>query len=143
MEHVFDINVEGLKIDNYESYLSKFSNWKEYKREINLSTILESKKKIEFEVEIDNSQSYNFIGFVESESKIQSLEKGCAVIQKLRFIILDNVILSLQIKLKLLTTNWGKTLKQLIESNVIPELYQQNVDGQIIKFYFLCDKIAA
>ncbi len=143
MEHIFDINVVGLKIDNYESYLSKFSNWKEYKREINLNTLLESGKKIEFEVEIDNSQSVSFVGFKNTESEVQYLDKGCAVIQKLRFIILNNLILSLQVKLKTLNTNWGKILKDLIESNLTPELFQQNIEGQIINFYFLCDKIAA
>jgi hypothetical protein len=35
MEYTFNVNTDGLNLDNYEKYLSKFSNWKENKREIN------------------------------------------------------------------------------------------------------------
>jgi hypothetical protein len=76
MEYTFNVNTDGLNLDNYEKYLSKFSNWKENKREINLNTLLESNKKIEFEIEMDNSQSVNFVGIVDSESEVQFLEKG-------------------------------------------------------------------
>jgi hypothetical protein len=141
MEYTFNVNTDGLNLDNYEKYLSKFSNWKENKREINLNTLLESNKKIEFEIEMDNSQSVNFVGIVDSESEVQFLEKGCAVIQKLKFIILNNKILILEVTLKTLKTNWGKIIKELIESNIIPELYQQSYKDQIINFYFSSDKI--
>ena len=70
MEHTFSIDVDGLKIDNYENYLSKFSNWKKYKREINLNLLLESGKKIEFEVEMNNTQSVNYVSFQDKHFEV-------------------------------------------------------------------------
>ncbi len=143
MRHTFNINIEGKKIDNYEKYLSKFSNWKEHKREINLNLLLQSNKKIEFEVEMNNSQLVNYVSFQDTDFDLTVLQKACGVIKKLKFVICENFLLSLEITLDILETQWGKLLKSLIESDVIPELNQFQQNDQIINFYFLSDKIAA
>ena len=49
MEKLFEIELLNNKIDDYEDILSRFSNWKKYKREINLNQLLEDGKKIEFD----------------------------------------------------------------------------------------------
>ncbi len=143
MEHTFNIDVDGLKIDNYENYLSRFSNWTQYKREINLNLLLESGKKIEFEVDMDNSQSVNYVSFNDKDFDLTVLQRSCAVIKTLRFVISDKFLISLEITLKILDTQWGKILKNLVESDIIPELNQFKVKNQILNFYFTYDKIAA
>ena len=61
MKTTFDIELFNNRIEDYEEILSRFSNWKEYKREINLSQLLEEGKKIEFQVEIPNNQSVLYV----------------------------------------------------------------------------------
>jgi len=31
---IFEVNIEDTKLENYEKILSRFDNWKKYKREI-------------------------------------------------------------------------------------------------------------
>ena len=47
----FNIELDNNTLEQYEKLLSNFSNWKEYKREIKLNSILED-KKIEFTLDI-------------------------------------------------------------------------------------------
>ena len=61
MKVEFNVELSSNKISDYENLLSRFSNWKKYKREINLSQLLDSGKKIEFEVDIPNSQSVFYV----------------------------------------------------------------------------------
>lgn len=153
MYKIFKIELDNIKIDNYEEILSKFSNWKRYKREINLNQLLEEGKKIQFDVEITNNESAFYVGVseVEFESPPKSLRlpksglvNVCSVVTKLTFIILNNKILKLEVELKFLTTNWGKIIKNIIESGLELKLNQNlNIKGQIDGFYFSLPKQAA
>ena len=97
MNHNFEIELNDCKISNYESLLSRYGNWKKYKREINLNQLLEEGKKIEFDVEFPNNQSVLYVSLIDDDNtSISSLGKACAVIQKMTFIILNNDILKLE-----------------------------------------------
>ena len=141
MKKLFEIELLNNKIDDYEDILSRFSNWKQYKREINLNQLLEEGKKIEFEVELEipNSQSVFYISVVDKiDTSITSLVNACSVIQKMTFIILNNEVLKLSIEIKLLTTNWGKIITNLLESGIDLKLIQhKNIEGKIDNFYFI------
>ena len=149
MEKTFDIELFNNRIEDYEDILSRFSNWKEYKREINLSQLLEEGKKIEFQVEIPNNQSVLYVSvFDKIDTKITSLVNVCSVIQKMTFVILNNGVLKLSIEIKLLTTKWGKIITNLLESDIDLKLHQhKNIEGKIDNFYFidpsLINKVAA
>jgi hypothetical protein len=139
MKKLFEIELLNNKIDDYEDILSRFSNWKQYKREINLNQLLEEGKKIEFEVEITNNHSVLYISVVDKiDTSITSLVNACSVIQKMTFIILNNEVLKLSIEIKLLTTNWGKIITNLLESGIELKLIQhKNIEGKIDNFYFI------
>ena len=149
MKTTFDIELLNNRIEDYEDVLSRFSNWKEYKREINLSQLLEEGKKIEFQVEIPNNQSVLYVSvFDKIDTKITSLVNVCSVIQKMTFVILNNKVLKLNVEIKLLTTKWGKIIKSLLESDIDLKLHQhKNIEGKIDNFYFidpsLINKLAA
>ena len=149
MKTTFDIELLNNRIEDYEDVLSRFSNWKEYKREINLSQLLEEGKKIEFQVEIPNNQSVLYVSvFDKIDTKITSLVNVCSVIQKMTFVILNNKVLKLNVEIKLLTTKWGKIIKSLLESDIDLKLHQhKNIEGKIDNFYFidpsLINKVAA
>ncbi len=149
MKTTFDIELFNNRIEDYEDILSRFSNWKEYKREINLSQLLEEGKKIEFQVEIPNAHSVLYVSvFDKIDTKITSLVNVCSVIQKMTFVILNNEVLKLNVEIKLLTTRWGKIITNLLESDIDLKLHQhKNIEGKIDNFYFidpsLINKVAA
>ena len=139
MEKLFEIELLNNKMDDYEDILSRFSNWKEYKREINLNQLLEEGKKIEFEVEIPNNHSVLYVSVVDKgETIITRPVNVCSVIQKMTFIIQNNEVLKLSIEIKLLTTNWSKIITNLLESGIDLKLIQhKNIEGKIDNFYFI------
>lgn len=144
MLKTFEIELDDIEISSYEDILSKFSNWHQYKREINLNQILEDGKKIQFEVEIDNSESVFYVSASEEFLYTTSLVNVCSVIHKMTFIILNNKVIKLNIELKLLTTNWGKVIKKIIEAGTDLKLHQsKDIKGQIDNFYFKLPKSAA
>jgi len=138
----FYINCENLRIENYNKFLSKFDEWSKFKREINLNFLLNSQTKLEFEVELDNSSSVYYVGFYENPlfTNTVLLQKSAAIISSLKFILAKNSIESLVVNLNILSTTWGKTLKEMIESENKPDLLQQIVDGELVNFYFLVNK---
>ena len=148
MVKIFEIELDDIEISSYEDILSRFSNWKKYKREINLNHLLEEGKKVQFEVEIENNSSVFYVSTSDDSSNIflytTSLVNVCSVINKFTFIILNNKVIKLEVELKILTTRWGKTIKNILESDIDLKLYQhKDIKGQIDNFYFKLPNSAA
>ena len=143
MIKTFEIELGDIEISSYEDILSRFSNWKKYKREINLNQLLEDGKKIQFDVEIENNQCVFYVS-VSDDFKYTTLVNVCSVITKFNFIILNNKVIKLEVELKVLTTQWGKTIKNILESDIDLKLYQnKDIEGQIDNFYFKLPKQAS
>ena len=142
MKKSFEVELPG-KIEEYEKLLSRYNNWKKYKREINLNQILEDGKKIEFEIEILNKHSVSYIKIYNKNDDIDSLlRNACASITKMKFIILNNKVLNLTVYCSKLSTNSGKILENNIKSDIDLKLYQnKDIEGQIIDFYFINELI--
>ena len=142
MKKSFEVELPG-KIEDYEKLLSRYNNWKKYKREINLNQILEDGKKIEFEIEILNKHSVSYIKIYNKNDDIDSLlRNACASITKMKFIILNNKVLNLTVYCSKLSTNSGKILENNIKSDIDLKLYQnKDIEGQIIDFYFINELI--
>jgi hypothetical protein len=138
MKKSFEVELPG-KIEDYEKLLSRYSNWKKYKREINLNQILEDGKKIEFEIEILNNHSVLYISLYNKNDVIDSLlRNACASITKMKFIILNNKVLNLTVYCSKLGTDSGKILENNINSDIDLKLYQnKDIEGQVIEFYFI------
>jgi hypothetical protein len=145
MTKEFSVELDNNKITDYEHLLSRFSNWKKYKREINLNQLLEKGKKIQFDIEIKNNPMVFYISVSDQEyTYTTSLTNACSSLKKLTFIILENEILKLEAELILLNTRWGKVIKNLVESGLELKLNQHiNIEGQIDNFYFELPKQAA
>lgn len=144
MIKTFEIELGDIEISSYEDILSRFSNWKKYKREISLNQLLEDGKKIQFDVEIENNQSVFYVSVSDDFKYTTSLVNVCSVITKFNFIILNNKVIKLEVELKILTTQWGKTIKNILESDIDLKLYQnKDIEGQIDNFYFKLPKQAS
>lgn len=133
------------KIEDYDNLLSRFSNWKSYKREININILLESSKKIEFKVDIEN-QSFGGMYISIEEDKDTSdilLKNVCAVIKSMTFIIKNSIVIDLSIEYKVLETEKGKILSNMLNDFDF-DLSQKYLDnGEVLGFYLIFPKEAA
>jgi hypothetical protein len=138
MIHTFSINIDTeITLDLYESFLSKFNNWKEYKRELRLSNLLNEGKKLEFTVDIENHpHGCHYIEFDEHEklSFDTNLSSACGSIKSAKFILNNNIVESLDIEVMILDTYWGRTVKQILESKISLTL-KQFFAPKYVKFY--------
>ena len=140
----FEVQIVDSRIEDYEDILSRFTNWKKYKREINLNLLLEEGKKIQFDVEIPNKQTVFYVSVSDDFRYTTALVNVCSVINKFTFIILNSQIINLRIEVTFLDTKWGEVVKNIIESGLDLKLYQNiNIEGQVDNFYFNIPKQAA
>ena len=140
----FNIELDNNTLEQYEKLLSNFSNWKEYKREIKLNSILED-KKIEFTLDISgHAHGVMYVNvLIDDEDDFDVLKKTSSAIKHMKFILKGNNVLELEITIKTMTTEWGKIIRNLIESGVDLELKQQIVNNKVKSFYFTHPKMVA
>jgi len=140
----FNIELDNNTLEQYEKLLSNFSNWKEYKREIKLNSILED-KKIEFTLDISghaNGVMYVNV-LVDDEDDFEVLKKASSAIKHMKFILKGNNVLELEVTIRTLNTEWGKIIRDLIDSGIDLELKQNIVDKKVKSFYFTHPKMVA
>jgi hypothetical protein len=140
----FNIELDNNTLEQYEKLLSNFSNWSEYKREIKLNSILED-KKIEFTLDISgHAHGVMYVNVLDEDwYEIDILKKASSAIKFMKFILKGNNVLELEITIKTMTTEWGKIIRELIESGLELELRQNIVDNQVKSFYFIYPKMTA
>ena len=140
----FNIELDNNTLEQYEKLLSNFNNWSEYKREIKLNSILED-KKIEFTLDISgHAHGVMYVNvLVDDDYDIDVLKKASSAIKFMKFILKGNNVLELEITIKTMTTEWGKIIRDLIDSGVELELKQHIVDNQVKSFYFIYPKMTA
>jgi hypothetical protein len=127
----FDIELDNNTLDQYDNILSRFKIWSQYKREIRLNSILESNKKIEFIIEIEDES------MCISSDVNYTLNNACAAIKSMKFIINGNSIESLKIQIKIIDTYYGKILSEILKSGISVKINQNIIDGVILSFYIL------
>ena len=140
----FNIELDNNTLDQYEKLLSNFNNWSEYKREIKLNSILED-KKIEFTLDISgHAHGVMYVNVVVDDAyDYDVLKKASSAIKFMKFILKGNNVLELEITIKTMTTEWGKIIRDLIDSGIELELKQHIVDNQVKSFYFTYPKMTA
>ena len=140
----FNIELDNNTLEQYEKLLSNFSNWKEYKREIKLNSILED-KKIEFTLDISgHAHGVMYVNvLVDDEDDFDVLKKTSSSIKHMKFILKGNNVLELEVTIKTMSTEWGKIIGNLIESGIDLELKQQIVNNKVKSFYFTHPKMVA
>ena len=140
----FNIELDNNTLEQYEKLLSNFNNWSQYKREIKLNSILED-KKIEFTLDISgHAHGVMYVNvIVDDDYDFDVLKKSSSSIKFMKFILKGNNVLELEITIKTMTTEWGKIIRDLINSGVELELKQNIVDNQVKSFYFTYPKMTA
>lgn len=140
MEYTFEISPQDRPIQNYEKLLSQFDCWKDSKREIMLNQILESDKKIELFVEIDNSQKVFYVDCKEGSV----FRYKCAVIKSIKFIIKESSVINLQLVIEPLLSGFGLKLTALLKSEYELKLIEETeLKDDVSGFYFVIPNQAA
>jgi hypothetical protein len=140
----FNIELDNNTLEQYEELLSNFSNWSQYKREIKLNSLLED-KKIEFTLDISgHANGVMYVNVLDEDwYEIDILKKASSAIKFMKFILKGNKVLELEIIIKTIATEWGKVIRDLIESGAELELKQNIVDNQVRSFYFTHPKMVS
>ena len=133
---------EDSKISDFEPILSLFSNWTQFKREIKLSSILEG-KKIEYLIEDINSAQNPIYGLLEQSGHIVEIKKISFLIKEILFTIKGQDVLSLEVRIESLNTEYGKTIQSLIDADVDFLLDYYKSSDSMIYFYIIFPKQAA
>jgi uncharacterized transporter YbjL len=136
-EKDFNIQLSDNTIEQYDMLLSRFKDWLKYKRDIKINSLLESGKRIEFTVELQDNTIYISSVVDDDISKVNSLNNACAVVKNMKFIIYENKVEKLDIKISTLTTYYGKIIHDLIRTDIDVKLnqYIDSESGNIIGFY--------
>lgn len=134
--------LEGAKITDFEPILNPFSNWIQFKREITLSSILEG-KKMEYLIEDINSAQNPIYGLLEQSGDIIEIRRISFLIKEILFIIKDQDVLSLEVRIESMDTEYGKTIQSLIDADIDFNLGYYKCSDSMIYFYIDFPKQAA
>ena len=100
---------ETIHIDDLDSILSRYSDFKRIKREIKLESIFDKKIQLDIDIIFDK----NLIGYYDEPE----LSKSSFKIKSLSIIIKSMSILGISGEIETINTEMGKILKQLIDIN--------------------------
>ena len=133
---------EDSKISDFEPILSTFSNWTQFKREIKLSSILEG-KKIDYIIEDINSAQNHIYGLLDQSGHLVEIKKISFLIKEILFTIKGQDVLSLEVRIESLNTEYGKTIQSLIDADIDFLLDYYKASDSMIYFYISFPKQAA
>lgn len=134
----FEVSLKDNTLDQYENMMSRYREWKNFKRDIRLTSLLEAGKRIQFDIE--DISMFVPIG---CEDIIVSLQLSTLEIKAMSFILKDDKVEKLTLKCRNLETPMGKVVRDLMDACFPIELLQNIVDGKIKYFYVESEKNVA
>jgi hypothetical protein len=124
-----EISLNGETLSQFERVLSRYSEWTSFKREIRLNSLLDD-KKIQFD--IDDISEYGFLGDAEVDI---SLSRTCFLLKSMSFILKSDKIEKLEIKWRVLNTQNGEILKNLLDSDINLDIKMRFKENTFFYFY--------
>ena len=141
-DEICELNVyldDNVSIQDYDNSFKKFKQWIEFKREIKLTSLLES-KRVQFDIEDINSYK-PICGFLDEQFIVSGGISDIRfdpifTVTDMSFIINGDNVDSLKIKIKKLTTYSGNVFNNLIKD--IPDIkLKQKLVNDYLYFYIL------
>lgn len=126
----YEVLLQNNTLDQFEDLISRYKEWTSFKRDIRLTNILESGKRIQFDIESISltAQLGNFGNEV-------SLQLSTLVIKGMSFILKENKVEKLTLRCRLLETPMGKLVKELMENSMDIDLRPHIIDNKVVYFY--------
>lgn len=134
----YEVLLQNNTLDQFEDLISRYKEWTSFKRDIRLTNILESGKRIQFDIESISltAQLGNFGNEV-------SLQLSTLVIKGMSFILKENRVEKLTLRCRLLETPMGKVVKELMENSMNVDLRPHIIDNKVVYFYVATYETAA
>ena len=126
----YEVLLNNNTLDQFEDLMSRYKEWTSFKRDIILTSILESGKKIQFDIE-----SISMFGQFGNSGNILSLQMSVLIIKSMSFILKENKIEKLTLRCRLLETPMGKVVKELMENSMTVDLKPHIIDNKVVYFY--------
>ena len=126
----YEVLLQNNTLDQFEDLISRYKEWTSFKRDIRLTNILESGKRIQFDIESISltAQLGNFGNEV-------SLQLSTLAIKGMSFILKENKVENLTLRCRLLETPMGKVVKELMENSMDIDLRPHIIDNKVVYFY--------
>jgi len=126
----YEVLLQNNTLDQFEDLISRYKEWTSFKRDIRLTNILESGKRIQFDIESISltAQLGNFGNEV-------SLQLSTLVIKGMSFILKENKVEKLTLRCRLLETPMGKVVKERMENSMDIDLRPHIIDNKVVYFY--------
>jgi hypothetical protein len=126
----YEVLLNNNTLDQFEDLMSKYKEWTSIKRDIKLTNVLESGKRIQFDIE-----SISMFAQLGNSGNIISLQMGVLRIKSMSFILKENKIDKLTLRCKVLSTPMGKVVKELMENSMDIDLKPHIIDNKVVYFY--------
>lgn len=126
----YEVLLNNNTLDQFEEMISKYKEWTEFKRDIRLASILESGKRIQFDIE-----SISIFAQLGNSGNMVSLQQSSIYIKAMSFILKENKIEKLTLRCRVLETPMGKIVKELMENSMDIDLIPHIIDDKVVYFY--------
>ena len=126
----YEVLLNNNTLDQFEDLMSKYKEWTSFKRDIRLTNVLESGKRIQFDIE-----SISMFGQFGNSGNILSLQMGVLRIKSMSFILKENKVEKLTLRCRVLETPMGKVVKELMENSMTVDLKPHIIDNKVVYFY--------
>ena len=126
----YEVLLNNNTLDQFEDLMSRYKEWTSFKRDITLTNILESGKRIQFDIE-----SISMFAQLGNSGNILSMQMSVLRIKSMSFILKENKVQKLTLRCKVLETPMGKVVKELIENSMDIDLKPHIIDDKVVYFY--------
>lgn len=124
-----EVSLNGETLSQFEKVLSRYNEWISIKREIRLNNLFDDKK---LQFDIDDISEYGFFG--DDEVDI-SLSKTCFLLKSMSFILKNEKVEKLEIKWRVLNTQNGAVLKNLLDHDINLDIKMRFKENTFFYFY--------
>ena len=123
--HTFDVELEdGTTLDSFESMLTRYNQWAEFKREVRITGLLNQGKKVQFDIEDANLLIYT------DTDALQYIHNAAFRTDTITFIIKDELIIEVRISGEILPNQMGQTIKAILDAELeVKVRYYDNKRG--------------
>jgi hypothetical protein len=126
----YEVLLNNNTLDQFEDLMSRYKEWTSFKRDIILTNVLESGKKIQFDIE-----SISLMAQLGNFGNVVSLQMSVLIIKSMSFILKENKVQKLTLRCKVLSTPMGKVVKELMENSMDIDLKPHIIDNKVVYFY--------
>jgi hypothetical protein len=126
----YEVLLNNNTLDQFEDLMSRYKEWTSFKRDIILTNVLESGKKIQFDIE-----SISLMAQLGNFGNTVSLQMSVLIIKSMSFILKENKVEKLTLRCKVLSTPMGKVVKELMENSMDIDLKLHIIDNKVVYFY--------